>query len=123
MKRFFISLACFFIACAFPAFADVDSNNYMLVNSGNYNYAHVGSAATTVIKTGPGVLHSITVNTLGTVASVITIYDNTSAAGSVIAIINSLSLFGPFVYDVKFTTGLTIVTTGTLAPDVTISYR
>lgn len=88
-----------------------------------HNYAHISTAATTVVKSGAGVLHNISVNTLGTVASTTTVYDNTAGSGTVIAVINTLALSGSFVLDVAFSTGLTVVTTGTVAPDVTISYR
>lgn len=88
----------------------------------NNSFAHISTATTTTVKTGAGILHSITVNTLGTVASTATVYDNTSGSGTVIAVINTLALSGSFVLDVAFSTGLTIVTTGTAAPDLTVSY-
>lgn len=88
-----------------------------------YSYAHIATSTTTTVKSGAGVLHLINVGTLGTVASTITIYDNTAGSGTIIGIINSLTLSGGFPYDVSFATGLTLVTTGTAAPDVTVSYR
>lgn len=88
-----------------------------------HNYAHISTATTTIVKSGAGVLHNISVNTLGTVASVTTVYDNTAGSGTVIAVINTLALSGAFVLDVAFSTGLTLVTTGTVAPDITVSYR
>lgn len=89
----------------------------------NNSYAHIATATTTVVKSGAGSLHSIIVNTKGTVASTITAYDNTAGSGTVIAVIDSLTLSGLFTYDIAFTTGLTLVTTGTVAPDITVSYR
>lgn len=86
-------------------------------------YAHISTATTTTVKSGTGTLHSVTVNTLGTVASTTTIYDNTAGSGTVIGVINTLALGGTFTFDVQFTTGLTLVTTGTVAPDVTVSYK
>ena len=68
-------------------------------------------------------LHCIVVNTLGTVASAVTIYDGASAAGTKIATINSLTLGGSLIYDVAFANGLTITSTGVAAPDLTVSYR
>lgn len=91
--------------------------------SGAYTYTHIATSATTIVKSGTGTLHSITINMLGTVASTITVYDNTAGSGTVIAVINSLSVTGTLTYDVAFTTGLTIVSTGTIAPDVTVSYK
>jgi hypothetical protein len=79
---------------------------------------NIAAAATTVIKTGPGVLHTLTVNT--TAAGAITIYDNTLAAGTKIATIKASVAEQTFTYDVAFGTGLTIVTAA--ASDITVSY-
>lgn len=85
-----------------------------------YNHKNIASATTTVVKSGAGVLHSVVVNT--TAAAAITIYDNTSAAGTKIATIAASPVIGStFMYDVAFTTGLTIVTAG--ASDLTVSYN
>lgn len=86
-------------------------------------YAVISTATTTTVKSTAGMLHSITVNSKGTVASSITIYNALTATGTPIAIIDSLNLYGTFSFDVYFNTGLTIVTTGTVAPNVTVSYR
>jgi hypothetical protein len=91
--------------------------------SETFSYSHIDTATTTTVKSGAGVLHSINVNSKGTVASTITVYDNTAGSGTVIAILDSLTLSGTFVFDVSFATGLTLVTTGTVAPDITVSYR
>lgn len=89
-----------------------------------YSRSHISTATTTTVKSGAGVLHSIVINTKGTVASTITVYDNTAGSGTVIAVIDSLTPIGAlYLYDVLFTTGLTLVTTGTVAPDVTVAYR
>ena len=89
-----------------------------------YNYTHIATSTTTAaIKTGAGMLHTVCVNTLGTVASTITVDDALTATTPTIAVINSLALLGCQTYDVAFTVGLTIVTTGTVAPDVTVSWR
>jgi hypothetical protein len=82
----------------------------------------ISTATTTLVKTGAGRLNSITVNSLGTVASTVTVYDAVTATGTPIAVINSLTLSGAFVYNVPFTTGLTIVTTGSVAPNLTVAY-
>lgn len=84
---------------------------------------HMSTATTTTFKSGAGILHAVCVNTLGTVASTVTVYDNTAGSGTVIGVINSLAISGCFSYDVAFATGLTLVTTGTVAPDVTIAYK
>ncbi len=88
-----------------------------------FSFANITTATTTTVKSGAGVLHGVTVNTKGTIASTITIYDNTAGSGTKIGTIDSLNLAGQFLFDVAFATGLTLVTTGTVAPDITVSYR
>lgn len=98
--------------------------NGTFVSPGGFTYTHITTATTTAaIKTGAGSLHTICVNSLGTVASAITVDDALTATTPTIAVINSLTLLGCQTYDVAFNTGLTIVTTGTVAPDVTVSWR
>lgn len=88
-------------------------------------YANITTATTTTVKSGAGFLHSIVLNTLAASGSLV-IYDNTAGSGTKIATItNPLTLLaeGPLtaLYDVSFSTGLTIVTTGT--QDITATYR
>lgn len=83
-----------------------------------WNYKHISSAATTTVKSGEGTLHSLVVNT--TAAGATTIYDNTAGSGTVIAVLKSSVAEGFFLYDVKFTVGLTVVTAA--ASDLTVSY-
>lgn len=100
-----------------------DARGALRVNPASFAYSHISTATTTTVKSGAGELHSISVNTKGTVASTITVFDNTAGSGTVIGVIDSLNLSGAFVLDVAFATGLTIVTTGTVAPDITVSFR
>lgn len=91
-----------------------------------YSFQNISSTATTVVKSGAGTLHTITINK-PVASSVITIYDNTAASGTLIATITlpaTLLQEGPYsaIYDVSFSTGLTIVT-ATGASDITASYR
>lgn len=90
----------------------------------NFNaYKNITAAATTVVKVGPGQLFGITLNNMAA-ASVMTVYDNTAASGTIIATytqgaaaqVSPVSLF----YDVKFNTGLTILTTNT--NDITVAF-
>lgn len=83
----------------------------------------INTATTTLVKSGSCNLHTITINTKGTVASAVTVYDALTATGTPIAVIDSLNLSGSFTYDVNLLVGLTIVTTGTAAPNITVSYR
>lgn len=83
-----------------------------------YEHKNIASATTTVVSTGPCVLHSITVNT--TAAGAITVYDNTAASGTKIATLKSSIVENEYGYDVRCRTGLTVVTAA--ASDVTVSY-
>lgn len=87
-----------------------------------YSYSHQATSATTVVKSGVGVLHSIVINTRGT-SSTATIYDNTAGSGTVIAIIDTTLSTTSFVYDLNFATGLTVVTAGATPADITVTYR
>jgi hypothetical protein len=84
-----------------------------------FNYTNITTATTTTIKTGSGVLESITVNT--TAAGTITIYDSTTGSGTKIGTLKASVVEQTFNYDVSFVTGLTIVTAG--ASDITVSWR
>lgn len=88
------------------------------------SYKNIASAATYVLRPGPGVLIGLTINK-AVANGVITIYDNTSAAGTKIATITHpgtlLQTQYGLLFNVAFTTGLTIVTGA--ADDITVSWR
>lgn len=88
----------------------------------SFLYNHISTNTTTVVKSGPGLLHWVTINTPGSVET-ITIYDNTAASGTLISTHTAPLQGAVYEYDIAFTTGLTIVTAGTTAGDYTISYR
>lgn len=104
----------------FPATQPVSGT--VAVSSGPpYSYHHLATnSASDVVKSGAGRLHSITVNDPGSAWS-ITVYDNTSASGTVIAVLAPSSPM-PFTYDVAFGTGLTLKTAGTTPGDLTVAY-
>lgn len=90
----------------------------------NYNaYKNITAAATTVVKAGPGQLFAINLNNMAA-ASVMTVFDNTAASGTVIATytqgaaaqVSPVTLF----YDCKFNIGLTVLTTNT--NDITVTF-
>ncbi len=83
-------------------------------------FANLLANATTVLKRSGGKLHRITVNKFGA-NSVITVYDNTAASGTLIATISS-SVEQGFEYDCEFQDGLTIVIAGGTASDITVVY-
>ncbi len=92
---------------------------------GGYQYTHMTTATTTQIKTGPGILHAICVNTLVGSAT-IEFDDQTSHAAPVMGILtlpSTITGVDPFQvhYDCTFNTGLSITTSG--ATDLTIIWK
>jgi len=93
--------------------------------SGGASYSHtdITTTTTTVVKSGPGFLKAICVNTPAT-GGTATIYDSTTASGTKIGTITSDASTTPgcWVYEVQFRQGLVIVT-ATAAMDITVSWR
>ena len=86
---------------------------------------NIAGAATTVVKTGRGGLIGIVVNK-AVASGVITIYDNTSAAGTKIATITNPgtllhSQISLDYHNSDFVIGLTVVTSA--ADDITVIYN
>lgn len=100
-----------------------DASGRLVAEAGYTFTNYATNQTTTVIKATPGFLHSVTVNTKGTVASAITLYDSTAAATNPIAVIDSLNTSGTFTYNCNLVNGLVITTTGTVAANVTVSWR
>ncbi len=84
-----------------------------------FSNGYISSATTTTLKSGHGQLHSITVSE--TAAGAITVYDNTAGSGTVIAVLKASIAEQTFVFDVAFSTGLTIVTAA--GSKLSVSYR
>lgn len=101
----------------------VTQSGLFTVTPGNtgYSYNHINTAVTTNVCTGAGVLHSIVVSKPGT-SGVLTVYDNTSGAGTVIAVTGATTSC-TLIYDLNFTTGITIVSTFGVAGDYTVTYK
>lgn len=95
----------------------------LLQNLTPFGYHNIATNTGTLLKTGAGTLGSVTINTKGTVASVINVYDGTTNGGTLIATIDSLNLQGQFGYDVSFSTGLFVQSTGTVAPNYTVASK
>lgn len=74
---------------------------------------YIITAATTVVATGPGMLHTVTVT--GGTAGTIIIYDNTAASGRVLASFSSTNALATYTLDVAFSIGCTIVTAAATA--------
>ena len=83
------------------------------------NGTYISTATTTVVKTGAGLLHTITVT--GGTAGTIVVYDNTAASGTILASFASTNALATYTFNVSFSVGLTVVTSA--ATLVTISAR
>ncbi|MDE2100082.1 MAG: hypothetical protein KGL39_22700 [Patescibacteria group bacterium] len=81
----------------------------------------ITSSATTVVKSGPGLLRSITVTKVGTTWQA-KAYDNTAASGTVLINELDLNAEATYTFDFAFGTGLTIVTSGGTAGEIVVSY-
>ena len=94
----------------------------MSVSIPQYNYTNMAAQASTLLRTGPGVLHAVTFNK-PIATSVLTLYDGLTTGGTKIATITipASPMTPPFIYDVAFSVGLLAVM-GTADMDVTISW-
>ena len=70
------------------AYPTVDSQGRLCISAA-FAYANVTSNATTTLKSGAGLLHSITINTKGATSNTATIYDNTAGSGTKIGTIDT----------------------------------
>ena len=97
----------------------------LAVEEAGRNFSNINTATTTTVKTGAGFLHNISINT-PVASGTVTVYANTTAAGTKLATItlpSTITSFSPISlnYDLAFTVGLTVVTSST--SDITITYR
>jgi hypothetical protein len=69
-----------------------------------------------VAESGGGILHTVVINT-GVSAATVTLYDGTSTAGAVIAVVSAAAA-GTFIYDAVLHKGLYVALSG--SPDVTV---
>jgi hypothetical protein len=84
-----------------------------------FKYKNLSGAATTVVKTGRGTLHSIVIVT--TAAAAVTVFDNTAGSGAVIATFAASAALGTYLFDLEFKTGLTLVLAG--ASELVVTYE
>lgn len=105
--------------------ASINRNGQLLTQP---HAVRISTLTTTVLKYGPGNLHSIVVTAPSSSAGTITVYDNTAGSGTIIAVLtvrSPASQSVPFSLDFKglaFSNGLTIVTAST-ASDLTVIYE
>ena len=80
---------------------------------------------TTVVKSTPGALHAVQVNTRAS-GGTATIYDNTAGSGAVIGVLDTNltnSASNTQFYDAAFQTGLTIVIANAANVDLVVSFQ
>jgi hypothetical protein len=87
------------------------------------NYSNIPGILTKTIKTGRGVLSKIILGTTSG-SMTVTIYDNTAASGTSIALLSPIanSACTTVVFDCEFTTGLTVVSAGLSSGNITVVY-
>ena len=91
-------------------------------STGNWAYVNITTQTTTLLKTGAGVLHSITFNkpvSTGTCKIDDALTDTTPVIGTITTPASPMPV--TLIYDVEFTVGLTIVT-GTASQDITVAF-
>lgn len=103
--------------------AGEDQDNDLIVTENRYNYKNLAANATTTVKSTPGFLHSLVINTPGATGNTVTLYDNTAGSGTKIATIDATANVPTRIYNVQFATGLTVVIVNGTAADITITYR
>ena len=86
-----------------------------------FSYHHIDSSGATTVARGAGILHAITINGAGS-SWIITVYDNTSGSGTVIATITPVA-GATMIYGLFFGAGCTLVTAGAEPGDVTVTYH
>jgi hypothetical protein len=87
------------------------------------SYTNITGQATTVVKPGAGILHSVCFNK-PVATEVVTLYDSLTATGAVIGTITVPSSPMPVClpYNANFQLGLTIVT-ATASSDITVTWE
>jgi hypothetical protein len=83
-----------------------------------YTPTYISTATTTVVRSTPGVLFSITVT--GGTAGTIIVYDNaTAASGTILASFGSTNAIQTYIFDVTAEKGVTVITSA--ATQLTVS--
>ena len=91
------------------------------VSTNVFDYNHITTNTNTLLRSSPTILHTITINTIGS-GETITVYDNSVCSTTVIAVITPAA-GATFTFDVSTTNGLCITTAGTTPGDYTVAFR
>lgn len=88
-------------------------------NEPPYKVFHASTAqAGVTVKSGIGILHTVTINNIGATGVTIVLQDGATT----IASISAPTVVTTLDYDVGFANSLVVTTTGTTPPDITISF-
>jgi hypothetical protein len=91
-------------------------------NAVAYGYTEISSKTSTQVKSGMGILHTLTVTNAGT-SWTFQIFDNTACSGTAIAGGSAFTgVAGTLTFDAGFSKGLCIVTAGTTAGTATVTF-
>lgn len=85
----------------------------------HYDSAYISTQTTTTVKSGAGYCPVITIGE--SAAGAITVYDNTAASGTVLAVFKASIAEGSYHIKASFKNGLTVVTAA--ASKLTVSFR
>lgn len=85
-------------------------------------FLNISTASTTTLKPGPGTLEHVIVNT-AQLGSQVQLFDSLTGSGTPIATIDTSNSAKVLTYDLDFSTGLTVVVTGSVPPDITIMFN
>lgn len=85
-----------------------------------FSYTNISTSAQTAVKTSPGVLGSVVINS--TLTSAVRLYDNVVSGGTQIATIPAATTGRTFDYNLRFVSGL-VVSSGAAADNITIIYN
>lgn len=88
-----------------------------------YSYTNIATNTTTVVKSGAGILKRIVLGVIGSGDAQAVVYDNTAGSGTQITTIALGVAPVTLEFDARFATGLTIVTSGTSAGNITVIYE
>lgn len=91
-----------------------------------WSKAHIAAGlATTVVSKVPGcTLGAIVINTKGSGANTITVYDDVSAvAANIVAIIDGTVAAAPYDFNCYMNSGITIVSATGVGCDMTVTFR
>lgn len=82
----------------------------------------ISANGTYVLKIGAGTFRRMIINTSGAVNNSLSIYDGTSAAGELVAVVNATATGGAFDYEIDFFVGLTVALSTGSAANLTFIY-